>query len=330
MNLAVRVGRGGLGAGVGKLLDRVGDFGPDERHGERHGLLAAGCDLTPGLFDPIVEGVGLIEARPVLLDASPPNIAIGFQLQGFIPSIDGSLEVTRAAPLGVVAQAVGDAEAEDSGSILRVQLSGPIESTQGIVEARVAAPQHQGICVAPPGVGGSFLVGHLPEVVEKARGALRRVFRRLPRGRGRCVVGEGPLQEVAGQACRPRVNAPDDAVLVDGHHHGHSQQVQHVDGVVQNRPIELLPLREEPAAVRMLLLRYAQQHQLALLDPVGGRLVPDRHVLAAARSPRGKVDQQHLVATELRQRYGLAVLDARQGEIGMRFPDLRCIALGPS
>src|SRR5207245_3302816 len=110
---------------------------------------------------------------------------------------DGSLKGTRAAHLGVVAQAVGDAEAEDSGSILRVQLSRPIESIQGVVEARVAAPQHQGICVAPPGVGGSCLVGHLPEIVEKARGALRRLFRRLPRGRRRYVVGEGLLQEVA-------------------------------------------------------------------------------------------------------------------------------------
>jgi len=49
----------------------------------------------------------------------------------------------------------------------------------------------------------------------------------------------------------------------------------------------------------MLLLNHTQQDELALLHPRRGSLVPDRHVLATAQSPRSEVDEQHLLAAEV-------------------------------
>ena len=90
-------------------------------------------------------------------------------------------------------------------------------------------------------------------------------------------------------------------MLVDRNDDRDGRRLQEIDRVVEDRPVELLPLGKQPAAVGVLLLGDAQEHQASLLHPLASRFVPDRHVLAAADSPRGELDQQHLLAAEVRQ-----------------------------
>src|SRR6516165_11123365 len=97
---------------------------------------------------------------------------------------------------------------------------------------------------------------------------------------------------------------------------------------MEDWPVETLPLGEKPTAVGMLLLRDTQQYEASLLHPFASRFVPDRHVLAAAHSPRGELDEQHLLAAKVRQRDRFAIVDPRQGEVGMLLPDLRRMGRG--
>ncbi|MFQ5983247.1 MAG: hypothetical protein ACE5KS_07725, partial [Woeseiaceae bacterium] len=93
---------------------------------------------------------------------------------------------------------------------------------------------------------------------------------------------------------------------------------------------ELVPLGEQSTSIRVLLLRNPQQSQTSLSDPLAGGLVPDRHMSATARSPRGELNQQYFLAAELRERNWLAVSDCRQRELGMSVSDSRDIGLGQS
>ena len=108
----------------------------------------------------------------------------------------------------------------------------------------------------------------------------------------------------ASNVSRPRADGADDAVLVDRDDDRDGRRLQEIDRVVEDRPVEPLPLGEQPAAVGVLLLGDAQEDQASLLHPLASRFVPDRHVLSAADSPRGELDQQHLLAAEIRQRAG--------------------------
>ena len=57
---------------------------------------------------------------------------------------------------------------------------------------------------------------------------------------------------------RGAAGRPDDAVLVDCHDDRHGRRLQKIDRVVEDRPVELLPLGKQPAAVGVLLLGDAQ------------------------------------------------------------------------
>ncbi len=96
-------------------------------------------------------------------------------------------------------------------------------------------------------------------------------------------------------------------MFVDRHQDRHGHRLHHVDWVVQDRPVELLPLGEQAAALGMLLLGDAQQNELAFLDPLLCLLVPNWHVSATAGSPGGELDEQHLLASKLSERDALAI-----------------------
>jgi hypothetical protein len=57
-------------------------------------------------------------------------------------------------------------------------------------------------------------------------------------------------------------------------------------------------------------------------------LVPDWHVLAAANSPRGELDEQHLLAAKVGQRDRSSIADRRQCKVRVPLADLRCIRCG--
>ena len=80
----------------------------------------------------------------------------------------------------------------------------------------------------------------------------------------------------------------------------------------------------------MLFLGNAQDHQPAVANQVSSRIVPDRHVLAAAGSPRCEVQQQDPLAAIVRKRNRPPGPEVWQRELGMRFPHLRTIADGTS
>lgn len=54
---------------------------------------------------------------------------------------------------------------------------------------------------------------------------------------------------------------------------------------MQDGPADAFPLGEQPAAFRMLFLSNAEENEFAVLDPLFGAFVPDRHMLTTASSP---------------------------------------------
>jgi len=70
--------------------------------------------------------------------------------------------------------------------------------------------------------------------------------------------------------------------------------LREVHRIYENRPLHLLPLHEESAAIGMLFLDQSDQLDLPLFLELKRRFVPSRHVPAAARSPRSELDQKDL------------------------------------
>ena len=91
--------------------------------GERH--LAPVRDLGFCLRDPVVEGVWLGQARAVLLDATPPDVLIGVQLQGAAPGIHGFLKVAGLPTGRLMPHPVSDPQTEQGVLVLGVELEWP-------------------------------------------------------------------------------------------------------------------------------------------------------------------------------------------------------------
>ena len=72
------------------------------------------------------------------------------------------------------------------------------------------------------------------------------------------VVGERLVEELGRERLGPWPDGADDAVLVDRNDDRDGRRLQKIDRVVEDRPVELLPLGKQPAAVGMLLLGDAQ------------------------------------------------------------------------
>ena len=61
-------------------------------------------------------------------------------------------------------------------------------------------------------------------------------------------------------------------------------------------PVHLLPLREQPTSLRMLLLRDRNHLQLTVFDPLFGEFVPTWYVTPATSSPRSEYENDRLFA----------------------------------
>ena len=104
---------------------------------------------------------------------------------------------------------------------------------------------------------------------------------------------------------------------------------EQVQGIDQNRPVHLLPLHEEPAALGVLLLNDPDDLKFAGLVDIFDCFVPPGYVFAAACSPGCEDVQQRLLAPEPSDRGGSAVFKRRQNQIGERPADCdRDIARG--
>ncbi len=58
-------------------LDRMRNLGATRSHLESHGLFTARRNLPFGFVQPIIEGIGFVERRPVLLDSSAQMYSLG-------------------------------------------------------------------------------------------------------------------------------------------------------------------------------------------------------------------------------------------------------------
>jgi len=92
---------------------------------------------------------------------------------------------------------------------------------------------------------------------------------------------------------------PDDPVFVDSQRDRDGSDLEQIQRIDENRPVHLLPLHEEAAAVRVLLLDNPDHLELALLLQLLGCFVPPGHVPAAARSPGSKDVEQEFAAAKL-------------------------------
>jgi hypothetical protein len=78
---------------------------------------------------------------------------------------------------------------------------------------------------------------------------------------------------------------------------------------VEDGKIEPFPLREKTAAVGMMFLGDTKDCEAALSNPFFRGFMPNWHVFAAARSPRGKIDEEELFPKKLRERHGQSIID---------------------
>src|SRR5262249_11050811 len=116
-------------------------------------------DLGPGLRDPVIEGVGLGQARAILLDASPPDVPVRVELQGAAPGVDRGLEVAWSSPRRLVAHPVRDAEPEPCILVRWVKRQGAGVGIDRLVTLLRAAPDCQGVADGAPGTGGGVRLG---------------------------------------------------------------------------------------------------------------------------------------------------------------------------
>jgi hypothetical protein len=96
---------------------------------------------------------------------------------------------------------------------------------------------------------------------------------------------------------------------------------------VEDGKIEPFPLREKTAAVGMMFLGDTQDCEAALFNPFFRGFMPNWHVFAAARSPRGKIDEKDFLSPELGKRDRLTGIDLRQYKIRVCCSDLWRVGL---
>ena len=154
----------------------------------------------------------------------------------------------------------------------------------------------------------------LRELFEIGKGLL---WRRRRSGPG--VIEKGLAE------CRrcvwPEPGGANDPVLIDQVGERYDTYFEEVEGVHKNGPLHLLPLHEQSAAIRVLLLDNAEHLDLALLLQVASRLVPPGHVNSAARSPGGEDMQNRLGAAEVSHRLHLSI-ESPEGDLRERLADL--------
>ena len=88
-------------------------------------------------------------------------------------------------------------------------------------------------------------------------------------------------------------------MFIDGNDDRHGTQLQKIDGVMKDWPIELLPLSEQTTTIRVLFLGHPEQNQVSLLPQFFPCFVPTWQVPTTTSSPRRKVNQQNLLSAEL-------------------------------
>lgn len=115
--------------------------------------------------------------------------------------------------------------------------------------------------------------------------------------------------------------------LVDEQRYGHradSEQVQRID---HDRPIHLLPLHEQSAAVGVLLLDDPDHPEFAFALEVRSEFVPPGHVFATTRSPGSKNLHDEFLTEKLPNGHRLAVCRAGKDGVRKRFadPQLGCV-----
>ncbi|MCA9131179.1 MAG: hypothetical protein KDB22_29045 [Planctomycetales bacterium] len=80
----------------------------------------------------------------------------------------------------------------------------------------------------------------------------------------------------------------------------------------------------------MLFLGDPQYNQLPGGNPFFGLIVPDQHMLAAARSPRRKRNYKHFLTAILIERDRPTIVDDRKRESNMTRTDLWCLFVSHS
>src|SRR5215472_10724410 len=112
-------------------------------HFQRDWPFAPSDNFPLGVVYPVVEGVGLVQPRTVLLNASPPNVLVGIEVQGLAPVVDRCLEIADLALLRLVAASITHAEPKQCGRVLRVERG----------RARKRRSLHSGVAPHPTGPG---------------------------------------------------------------------------------------------------------------------------------------------------------------------------------
>ena len=77
-------------------------------------------------------------------------------------------------------------------------------------------------------------------------------------------------------------------MLVDEKSDRYALDSEEVQGIDEHRPVDPLPLKEEPGAGRMLLLDESDDLDLTFFLELSRCLMPPGHVGSAADSPRGE------------------------------------------
>ena len=280
---------------VGSEVARgMSDLGTRRRHAQPDRPFAAVGDFGLRGLHPIVEGIRFDQPRPVLLDATPPDVLVGPNRPGTAPIVHGRLKIIRITVRRVKSCSVTDTEAEMGITVFRGQVNCTRVGRNRFVDSIDATPKCQCIAQPAPGIGRICLLGKTLQIDEIRDCCFRRYHLRIAVRGWECL-----LDEVGIECLQAGTDISHDTVLVDRNENRNGLATHRVNRIDEYRPVKLFPLREQTATLWMLFLGDAQHHEFALLHPGLSSFVPDRHVSAAARSPGSEVDEKHLTPTTL-------------------------------
>lgn len=90
-------------------------------------------------------------------------------------------------------------------------------------------------------------------------------------------------------------------MFVQTNHDRDSARAKQINLVLEDWPIELFPLGEKATTVSVLFLNDANDLDFLFRSQFLQCFVPNWHVTSAARSPRGKVNQQDFLSAKVAQ-----------------------------
>ena len=200
----------------------------------------------------------------------------------------------RAFARRLVAHPVGDPEPEQGVLVRGIERQGAGVGIDRLVKPLGAAPDCQGVADRPPCAGGGVRLGLAEKRVRVGGTGRPRSTRRASSAN---VLSRNSAANVSGRGRTART-MPCSSIATTIGTAGASRRLIGSWRIGQSNRFHWANSRQRSACCSWVTPSSTRR---PCFDPLASRFVPDWHVLAAAHSPGGELDEQHLLAAEVRQ-----------------------------